>query len=57
MCNVCVMMIEILNIEGGNKRSLLTRGDQIKKKQKHISILSTNYSTLNSGGWICDPQV
>ena len=34
MYNVCVMMPEIQTIEGGPKRCLLTRGDQIYKKNK-----------------------
>ena len=31
---MCVMMTEIKIIEGGQKRCLLTRGDQIKKNKK-----------------------
>ena len=31
MCNMCVMLIE-----GGQKRCLLTRGDQIKKQKKIV---------------------
>ena len=34
MCNVCVIMTEIQTIEGGQKRCLLTRGDQKKTQSK-----------------------
>ena len=33
MCNMCVMMIEIKTIEGGQKRCLLTKGDQIYEQK------------------------
>ena len=39
------MMIEILTIEGGRKRCLLTRGDQIYKKT--LLLHKNNHPTEN----------
>ena len=36
MCYMCVMMTEIETIEGGQKRCLLTRGDQKLKKNYNV---------------------
>ena len=36
---MCVMMNEIQTIEGGQKRCLLTKGDEIKKQKIYIYIL------------------
>ena len=42
------MMIEIQTIEGGQKRYLLTRGDQKKKRKKQVGepYISMNWSGL-----------
>ena len=49
MCNMCVMMTEIKTKEGVQKRSLLTRGDQIYEKKKLPSKLVFTKKSFRGG--------
>ena len=37
---MCVMLIEIYTLEGGHKRCLLTRKDQVYEKKKKLFLAS-----------------